>query len=375
MSVSITLNKENFPNDLGRPNRVLQLLKDYLGAQKCIDLNLIELAGANGDIDETVERHVPSDIYIMWGCPDMSREDHILHNDIMRRKKRLLLKYFRAGKTVVVIENGYIDRKNHVSIGLNDLAGFGDYGVHLPPRGALKPRFDIPMKPLRVSKSSSHVLFLGQVPRDQQIRLGGRRETYMAWVEKQIRDLRRHTSRKILFRKHPDDKHSKPGFYEGWASSRGIQLSDESKSLEDELKSCHCVVAYNSNGLLDACVAGVPAIQLGKGGVGERMYNHKVSDVKSPWFPDDDLRCEVLSMISYYEWNEEEIAKGIPIDNIIRAWRSKTNHSRRRIISNASKSRVKKASRVGGGFRASGAFSSRVAGVVSLAIMTMWAFW
>ena len=251
---------------------------------------------------------------IVYGAGTPNGEPHHVYNH------RLHLAFRENGVLAVVLEMGYVDRRRYFSVGLNDIAGYGDYRMNLPtPRRP--PRIRVCCQPRKRSDPDRFVLFCAQCPDDAQIRT----PDYMGFVQKTLAEIRRNTRRRVVFRPHP---RLDVGRHPRWADPawvrglRGVEVSGNAR-IEDDFARAHCVVAYNSNSLLDALVAGLPVFSFAPC-MADRCSNKDLRNVDDPFFPSPAELDELLSDVTWSQWTLSEIAAGAPLRFMEDALRQKT---------------------------------------------------
>lgn len=194
-------------------------------------------------------------------------------------------------KPILVAERGYLgDRFAWTSLGWDGLNGRARFnGVHDPDR--FNKHFAADLKPWR-DNSKGYALIMGQVIGD------------MSLVDVSIRDWYRDTATALLkdgwdlrFRPHPESDrkgHERPR----------VPFSQIAEgSLDEALSGAGLVVAYNSNSLTDAVMAGVPIYA---GDKGSMVYSLASRDF-NPIYPDREKR---LNEIANVQWTIGELADG-----------------------------------------------------------------
>ena len=244
-----------------------------------------------------------ADVAIVWGSFDPESPPAVKNT---ARRREIKAAQERGGGALIVVEVGFIHRHAYYSVGLNDLTGFGCYSLTARTDG---PRHPVPRpRPLRAARADSPVLLAGQIPHDTQIRLGGA-EKYVRWLEDAARQIRRASPRRIVFKPHPKlaEKHALNG--EAWSRRNGVALD-----RGFDVSEAWAVVAYNSNVLLEALIAGVPCFCCSSGSVVHDLCNRDLGDIERPAFPSDQQRTEALNRLTWCQWTAGELEAGLPFE-------------------------------------------------------------
>jgi hypothetical protein len=212
----------------------------------------------------------------------------------------------KRGKTVICVEMGFVDRTRNFSVSLWDIVGYGDYSMNLP--SALVPRrAPLPPGTDPAPDPEGHVLFCQQRPKDAQIR----GINYMVWCADTVRNLLERGGR-VVFRRHPklaEKEHARTD-----AMLASLPGAEESKNalLEEDLRGCSRVVAYNSNSLLEAAMRRVPIVCLGSGSVVSSLATTALDE--PPRRPSNVELNEALARVTWYQWSVADIRKGLPFE-------------------------------------------------------------
>jgi hypothetical protein len=129
----------------------------------------------------------------------------------------------------------------------------------------------------------------------------------VAWATQTISEIRKYTDRPIVVRAHPGDKGSTK-----YLANKKWAVSNNGRSLEQDLKNCWAVVNYNSSPAVGAAIEGYPVFVTDPDRSQCReIANVDLSKIESPALPD---RLPWLQRISMFHWNFEDLRSG-------RAWR------------------------------------------------------
>mmetsp|Transcript_39512 Transcript_39512/g.126081 ORF Transcript_39512/g.126081 Transcript_39512/m.126081 type:complete len:280 (-) Transcript_39512:1350-2189(-) len=216
-------------------------------------------------------------------------------------KTRIWEDVTRYGGRVLTIERGFLGKRDY-SLGWNveDVPCGVGAGVLLPYHYGYNVvntwRMDdsrlilhdvkIPSEIKPSTHGDAYVLIVGQVPWDTQVQPGVgplssvehcKKEgscralvahkrysdyVYSHYVGKVIEDIRKYSSRAIVFRPHP--KTNKKSTLESWFPNSKVNnfRIDSSNDLQSAIHGAHVVVGFNSNSLLLALLQGRPVVAL-----------------------------------------------------------------------------------------------------------------
>lgn len=180
--------------------------------------------------------------------------------------------FVAAGKRVLVLERGFVgDRERWVACGWDGLAGRGRYADIDDQGDRWAVNFDRLLLPPR--PAGGQALILGQVPGDAAV--AGVR--LFDWY-RSARDSLRRIGYAVGYRAHPaaavDD-----GPAACWR--------DTSRTIAEALAPISLAAAWNSNGLTDAVLAGVPVIAGDAGAMAWPIAAHGFGRGPAGWFGQD----------------------------------------------------------------------------------------
>ena len=197
------------------------------------------------------------------------------------------------------------DPFNHYRVGLG---GFPDEGgLALAPfcEGRLRllaKRLDMPeVQPYRTA--GRHIVVVGQVPGDSSLR----GEDINDWLLDTCAKLRRLCTRPIVARLHPLARsHEVVGMHER-LEELSVEIDDPSRPFSRTLKDAWSVVTYSSGAAVDALIAGVPAIAMGRASFAWEVTDHHLEKAVDPTLYD---RRPWLERLAAAHWCIDEIARG-----------------------------------------------------------------
>ena len=114
------------------------------------------------------------------------------------------------------------------------------------------------------------------------------------WMKDTIREIKKHTTRKIIIRKKP--------------SSRSDRTTADTiyNALSNDI---HCLVTYNSIAATEAFLFGVPAIALAPNAA-TSVCNNSIAQIENLNIPDRDTQTALARHLSYCQFTSAEIRNG-----------------------------------------------------------------
>ena len=131
------------------------------------------------------------------------------------------------------------------------------------------------------------------------------------WIEKQINEIRKYTTRPILVRPHPRNN---IGFPKDKFSNVKVRQPKRDFSTYDDtdfkatLERTWAVVNHSSNPAMEAVINGIPVF-VSEDSLCHDVGNISLSDINTPAMP---ARQKWANQLAYTEWFEDEIRQGIP---------------------------------------------------------------
>lgn len=214
----------------------------------------------------------PTDIAGMWGL-------HI---------PKILEEQKSKDAYCVILEKGYIrDREAFISIGVNGLNGYAEFGNDHCPSDRWK-KHGVDVAPWR--RDGKYIVIMGQCPGDASVR----HTDILQWASSVALSLRERAELPVKFRPHP------------LSLQRTVEGADLlTGELHDALAEAALVVTFNSNSAVDAVLSGVPTVTCDKGSMAWDVSSHAVE--QTPVTPDTTQWCYDLA---YCQWTHDEIADG-----------------------------------------------------------------
>jgi len=225
-------------------------------------------------------------------------------------KKNKLYNY-HAGP-ILVIERGYIARSQYYMVGINGLNGRAEFNNQNSPSDRWK-KLEVKLQSWR--KDGKHILVCGQCDKDASLshwkpQSLNRKYVYRKLIRNIINQIIQHTSRKIIYRPHPQCYH--PINFNKYKKRYPNVIISKQKNrykLYKDLENCWCVVTYNSNSAVEALIAGIPVITLDQGSMVYDITGHDLSQIENPLMYD---RVQQMCDIAYTQWTIDEMKQGLP---------------------------------------------------------------
>ncbi len=266
---------------------------------KNIFAKFIKSMQATGD-EVHINKETDGDMAVIWS---------VLWQGRMRNYKKIWERYREANKPVVVLEVGGMRRNKSFKIainGVNRKADFANQSVD----NERWPLFNHTLKPWK--QTGDKILILGQHDTSEQWK---GMPSMNVWFNQQINEIRKHTTRPIQIRPHPrnpvglDLKH-----YKDVSLARPVMDRNtvDDTDFKDTLKDAWAVVNHSSNPAMEAVINGIPVF-VSADSLCYEVGNHSLTQINNPKMPD---RTEWANRLSYTEWFEDEIEKGLPWQRI-----------------------------------------------------------
>ena len=225
--------------------------------------------------------YIKSDAVVLFGYKK--------NNNPGKLRKRIIDDHNNPSSTII-IERGFIRRKDYYSIGIGHFNGRADFKNHNSPRGRWD-RLGVVLQPLR--GDGEHILLCGQVPWDASVQ----HIDYHRWVKKTYNILKSNYN-SVIFKPHPLQ-----------TKAVNIPTTLLSRKLSDILPECRFSVSFNSNSGVESIIEGVPTVSIDSGSM---VYNISSHDILNPMMPTAKRRFEWACNIAYAQWTLNEMKEGLP---------------------------------------------------------------
>jgi hypothetical protein len=212
-------------------------------------------------------------------------------SDETNYRKLVIENQIQNNKPTLIVEKGFINRRIYHSAGFGNQCGRGIYFNENMPSDRFE-KTGIKIKPWR--KTGGPIILCGQIPWDTSVQ----HINYQKWLIDIIKDIKKYTDRKIIFRPHP----KRPN-----AIKFPSNLEISTRHITEDLNDAWAVVAYNSNSALESILEGVPAFVFDKGSMVYNIANTDIKNIENPILME---REQTFYNISYSQWNIDEMESG-----------------------------------------------------------------
>lgn len=243
-----------------------------------------------------INKPTNADVAVIWS---------VLWRGRMQSYESIWNRYRNQGKPVIVIEVGGLRRNLSYKVGINGINRLGDF-ANQEFDDTRWPLFKHEMRPW--NQTGELIVICGQHDSSEQWK--GLPKMSM-WIEQQIKEIRRYTTRPILVRPHPRNP---IGFDEGKFTNVKVRSPKRDYRTYDDtdfkatLERTWAVVNHSSNPAMEAVIKGIPVFVC-ESSLCHDVGNIKLSDINTPAMPN---RHTWAHKLAYTEWFEDEIEKGIP---------------------------------------------------------------
>ena len=253
-------------------------------------------AAVQHGLDQLGLRHsshdMTADVAVIWSMVWSGR---------MRQNQAVWQAFRAAGKPVVVLEVGMLQRGHTWKVGVNGTGSTAFYGhgldLHRPQK------LNLQLKPWQTS-GNDIVIALQRNDSEQWIGM----PTTEQWLKQTVNQLRQVTQRAIVIRSHP---RREVVVLPDCIIDRPLHIPNtyDDFDFDRALSNAWAVVNWNSGPGTTAVMSGVPAF-VGASSLAASVANLDWSQIESPVRPD---RSAWLINLSHTEWTCEELATGQPI--------------------------------------------------------------
>jgi len=237
-----------------------------------------------------------ADVAVIWS---------VLWRGRMEGNRRVWNRYRSEGKPVIVIEVGGLRRNESFKIGINGINRDADF-ANQNFDSERWPLFKHALKPW--NPTGDMIIICGQHDASEQWadkpRMG-------KWIQQQITEIRKYTTRPILVRPHPRNQIP---FNEKQFDNVKVRLPKRDHRTYDDtdfkavLARAWAVVNHSSNPAMEAVINGIPVF-VSESSLCHDVGNVNIADINTPAMPN---RVRWAHKLSYTEWFEDEIRQGQP---------------------------------------------------------------
>jgi hypothetical protein len=237
-----------------------------------------------------------ADVDVIWS---------VLFHGRMARNKAV----WENKKPTIVLEVGGISRGVTWKVGLNGINRTAYFGEQDNDR-TRADHLGLVCKPWR--SNGDFILICGQHDKSLQWQHMPRMSN---WVIGTIEEVRKHTSRPIVFRPHPRCPllHIEKEYKHVYRQDPN-KIDNTYDNFDMEFNNVWATISYSSNPGIHSCINGVPAFvsthSLAYDVANDIDFLH---DIENPVMPD---RQQWLNDYAHTEYTIEEISQGIPLKNL-----------------------------------------------------------
>lgn len=243
-----------------------------------------------------VNKETNGDVAVIWS---------VLWQGRMQSYKNIWNRYRSQGKPVIVIEVGGLRRNLSFKIGINGINRDADFANQEfdDQRWSL---FGHELRPW--NPTGELIVICGQHDSSEQWKGLPKMSN---WIEQQIIEIRKYTTRPILVRPHPRNIIS---FDENKFKNVKVRMPKRDFRTYDDtdfkatLERTWAVVNHSSNPAMEAVIKGIPVF-VSESSLCYDVGNISLSDINTPAMPN---RSNWANKLSYTEWFEDEIEQGLP---------------------------------------------------------------
>jgi hypothetical protein len=201
---------------------------------------------------------------------------------ILRGSHEIINECFEQGRTLYYLDLGYIGRSNHqngkfdglyrVTRNAYQCNGFGSY-----PSDRFT-ELGVELKPWK--RKGKHIVVC---PMSYNFSIH-RGLDHKKWLKDTVAEIAKFTDKEIIIKPKSSDM-----------------------TLDEALLDAHIIIGYDTNAMVDAVIAGVPAINLGPSAVSP-VALQDLSRIESPIYPD---RRQWAYNLTYNQWSLDEMRSGL----------------------------------------------------------------
>ena len=211
-------------------------------------------------------------------------------------------------KNVLIIEQGFINRKKYRSLSWNNIGGKASVKPKNCDSKRFKKKLNINLEELRINENG-YILICGQLPWDSQVQSLNMK--YNTWLNELINDLKTKTNKKIVFRYHP--LYEKREGFDDITIPNDI-IIDKNTSLKESIKNAYVVISYNSTCLIESLIYGCPFICFDRLSLVYDLGLNNLDKLDNLYLPSKKIRLQKLYDISYNQWSLEEFSDGTALN-------------------------------------------------------------
>ena len=274
----------------------IEVWPDYgpQNSQPIFDAFIKSLRNAGDEV--LINKKTKADVAVIWSVLWLGR---------MQQYRKIWDEYRNAGKPVIVLEVGGLRRNESFKIGINGINRRADF-ANQTFDDRRWPLFKHTLKPWNTT--GDIIVICGQHDASEQWKGLPRMEQ---WIEEQITEIRKHTTKPILIRPHPRNEIN---INQEKFNNVKVQLPKRNWGTYDDtdfkttLGKTWAVVNHSSNPAMEAVITGVPVF-VSEDSLCHDVGNISLADINTPAMP---ARQTWANQLAYTEWFPKEIQEGIP---------------------------------------------------------------
>jgi len=274
----------------------IEVWPDYgpQNSQPIFDAFIKSLRNAGEEV--LINKKTKADVAVIWSVLWLGR---------MQQYRKIWDEYRNAGKPVIVLEVGGLRRNESFKIGINGINRRADF-ANQTFDDRRWPLFKHTLKPWNTT--GDIIVICGQHDASEQWKGLPRMEQ---WIEEQITEIRKHTTKPILIRPHPRNEIN---INQEKFNNVKVQLPKRNWGTYDDtdfkttLGKTWAVVNHSSNPAMEAVITGVPVF-VSEDSLCHDVGNISLADINTPAMP---ARQTWANQLAYTEWFPKEIQEGIP---------------------------------------------------------------
>jgi len=234
------------------------------------------------------------DIAVIWS---------VLWNGRMQGNQQIYRSRCQKNLPTIIIEVGNLIRNQTWRIGLDNINGKGKFG-NTDNLDTNRPKnLGVDIKPWK-NKRSSEILIVGQ--HEASLQWEGQLPMHK-WVQATVKEIQKHTDRKIKFRPHPRARYGTSFKVTGI----DIEIPKQIQGTYDSFNinyNYHCIVGHNAGVSVQSVINGCPIV------CHESSLAYPVSNtfenIENLSMPD---RSDWFLKLCHTEWTVNEISQGLPL--------------------------------------------------------------
>lgn len=201
--------------------------------------------------------------------------------------------HYRARKSFICIERGFVKRNEYYGVGLNGLNGHAEFGNKDCPPDRWED-LGVELKPYR-DNDDGYNLVCGQVPWDASVQ----HTDHVAWCRAVVTFLNKYSKHETRFRPHPDAG----GFDYGIEQTTG--------SFKEDIAGARCVVTFSSTTASLALLEGIPTFAYDAGSIASGVAANDLTEENLHELP-KPAREQWAYNLAYAQWTADEMRRGLP---------------------------------------------------------------